>query len=142
MSTRTFARLFCILALAALAGCAEKEAKWSGDAARFAVYATQIPLYPGAKIEDVMGSTSWGDDPNSESQGMAWWYSVKDPREKVVAWYEARVPQATRSVGDDGSTIFTLPPRGGEAGEDMGVAVEDGKIRVFEHTKPGKRKVV
>jgi len=60
-----------------MCGCGAKEAKWSGNAAAMVVYAKSIPLYPGAKAKDAMGSDSYGDT-------------------KVVAWYKERLPNATQ----------------------------------------------
>jgi hypothetical protein len=140
MMRRSMSLMSCLLAVAALTGCAAKEAKWTAEAAQYAVYATQIPLYPGAKCEDVMGSDSYGDEPESHTEGMAWWYNVSAPKDKVVAWYEARLPKAVKTDGDDGSVVFTVEPEGGEAGEDMGVIIEEGKLRVFEHSRAGKHK--
>jgi len=80
-----------------MCGCGAKEAKWSGNAAAMVVYAKSIPLYPGAKAKDAMGSDSYGDTPDSHSEGMAVWFEVKDyDREKVVAWYKERLPNATQ----------------------------------------------
>jgi hypothetical protein len=140
MMRRSTSLLSCLLAVAALTGCAAKEAKWTAEAAHYAVYATQIPLYPGAKCGDVMGSDSYGDEPESHSEGMCWWYDVKAPKDELVAWYEARLPKAVRTEGDDGSVVFTIEPTGGEAGEQMGVMIEDNKLRVFENVRPGKHK--
>ncbi len=139
-------RTISLLAVAALGaamleGCSSSsETKWPKEAARLVVYGTQMPLYPGAELEDAMGSESWGDTEDSYSEGMAVWFTVKDSKEKVLAWYEAKFPDAKREVDDEGDVTFTLVPTGGEAGEDVGVTVEDGKIRIFESTKRGKHK--
>lgn len=124
----------------ALAGCATPEARWSGDAASLAVYATQVPLYPGAKAEDAMGSESWGDDPESYAEGMTFWFVVDAPMDKVVAWYDMKLVHAKRERDDDNNVVYTLTPTGAEPGEDVGVIVEEGKFRVFEHTRRGKHK--
>ena len=126
---------------ALLSGCAAKEAKWSGETASMVVYAKSIPLYPGAKAKDAMGSDSYGDTPDSHSEGMAIWFAVKDfDRDKVLAWYRERLPNATTNVLDTGTIELTVPVPGGEPGEDMGVAIGSEDFRVFEHTKAGKHK--
>ena len=134
-------RVAALAALAALllAGCALNEAKWTGDAAAGVVYAKAIPLYPGAKAEDAMGSQSWGDEPGSYLEGMTVWFVVeKYDREKVLDWYERRLNNATTEVLDDGAIQLTVPVPNGEPGEDMGVVIDENRFRVFEHTKPGK----
>jgi hypothetical protein len=124
---------------ALLSGCAAKEAKWSGETASMVVYAKSIPLYPGAKAKDAMGSNSYGDTPDSQSEGLAIWFEVKDyDRERVLAWYRERLPNATTQVLETGTVQLTVPVPNGEPGEDMGVAIGGEDFRVFEHTKPGK----
>lgn len=58
----------------------------------------------------------------------------------MVAWYDQRLPNAKKDINDDGDVTYTLTPPNGEPGEDMGVIVENGQLRVFEHTKGGKHK--
>src|SRR5436190_7985315 len=87
-----------------LTGCSYKQTHWSGDAARLVVYAQTVPLYPGAKYDDAMGSDSYGDEPDSHSEGMCVWFKVKDyDKTKVLAWYEASLQGAKRDV-DEGGT--------------------------------------
>ena len=116
-----------------------KEAKWEGEAKSYAVYATQIPLYPGATIEDVMGSDTYGDTPDSHREGMAWWYEVTATQAELDTWYAARLTGATKE-NQDGTIVYTLTPAGGESGEEMGVYLEDNQLRVWERPKPGKHK--
>jgi hypothetical protein len=133
--------LVAAVALAALAGCGVNETKWTGETASYVVYAKQIPLYPGAKARDAMGSESWGDTPDSYSEGMAVWFEVQGfDKEKVLAWYEEKLPNATTQVLDTGAIELTVPVPNGEPGEDMGVVIEDDGFRVFENTKAGKHK--
>lgn len=140
-SARSLARLALALAGLGLASCGgSKETPWPANAAQYAVYATRIPLYPDAKIEDVMGSDTYGDDPGSHAEGMTWWYTVSDPRSKVTAWYEERLPGARKEVSDEGVLSYVLTPKGAEPGESMGVRIEEGKLRIFERTRAGKHK--
>jgi hypothetical protein len=124
-----------------ICGCAAKETKWSGETAAMVVYAKSIPLYPGAKARDAMGSDSYGDTPESHSEGLAIWFEVKDfDREKVLAWYRERLPNATTRALETGTIELTVPVPNGEPGEDMGVAIGSEDFRVFEHTKPGRHR--
>jgi hypothetical protein len=122
------------VAASSLMGCAAKETKWSGEAAQYAAYATRIPLYPGTKFTDAMGSESWGDGPHSYSYGMTWWCETKATREELLAWYSACLPNAERSTPYDNVIQLKVIPEGAKPGEDMGVQIEDGgKYRVFEN---------
>ena len=139
---RTNDPAFVVVAAMLLAcGCAAKEAKWSGETAAMVVYAKSIPLYPGAKAKDAMGSDSYGDTADSYSEGMAIWFEVKGfDREKVLEWYRQRLPNATENALETGTIELKVPVPNGEPGEDMGVAIGDSDFRVFEHTKPGKHR--
>ena len=120
-----------------LAGCATEvtETAWSKEAAQYAVYATRIPLYPGTKIEDAMGSERFGHEPDSYIYGMTWWCAVPATRAELQTWYEAKLPAATRVTDDDGNLVLTLVPEDARPRETMGVLIEaDGKYRVFERT--------
>ncbi len=134
-----FAAIVWAMALTAT-GCGEKQGKWTKEAAQYAVYATQIPLYPGAKVTEAMGSKGYGESLSDlVTEGMTWWFETKATREELTAWYAERLEGATREDTEDGDIIFTLVPPEGEEGEDMGVLIEEtGIFRVFEHTGPGK----
>lgn len=124
-----------------LAGCGTQEAKWSSEAATHVVYAKTIPLYPGARARDVSGSESWGDGPDTYSEGRTVWFEVPDySKEKVLAWYEERLRGCDTEVLDDGAIQLTIPAPNGERGEDMGVVIDDDGFRVFEHTKAGRHR--
>jgi hypothetical protein len=138
--TRTLFALLAACAIA-LAGCAAKETKWSGEAASLVVYARAIPLYPGAKAVDAMGSDSYGDEPDSHTEGMTVMFEVEGyDKAKVLAWYEERLPGAQRQVLDTGSVELVVPAPNGEPGEEIGVWIDDDGFRVFENTKAGKHK--
>jgi hypothetical protein len=124
------------------AGCSSepREASWEGEAKSYAVYATQIPLYPGAKVSSVMGSDTYGDEPDSHGEGMAWWYEVEATQAELDTWHAARLTGATKSTEEDGGITYTLTPEGGEPGEELGVILEDKQLRVFERTRAGKHK--
>jgi len=134
---KSLAMSLVAVGLVSLSACGAQQAKWSAEAAEDAAYATQIPLYPGTKMVDAMGSESWGDEADSYSYGMTWWCETKATREQVLAWYEAKLPGAERSTPyEDGGVRLKLVPKGALPGEDMGVLIgEGGKYRVFESRK-------
>ena len=122
------------------AGGGDKQAKWEGEAKANAVYATQLPLYPGAKSTHVMGSDSYGDTPADHSEGMAFWFEVPATQQELDAWYATHLVGASKRTDETGSIEYTVTPTGAEAGESMGVSLSDRQILVFEDTKPGKHK--
>jgi hypothetical protein len=137
--------IVAVLAVAALgcsaAGGANQPGKWTGEAATLVVYAQQVPLYPGAKAEDAMGSDSYGDTPEEHSEGMSIWFKVEGyDKAKVLAWYEERLSGYQRSTLDDDTVELRMPAPGGEPGEEVGVWIDDDGFRVFEDTKPGKHR--
>jgi len=124
-----------------LGGCAAREAKWSRDSASMVVYAKSIPLYPGATVKDAMGSDTYGDTEDSHFEGMCLWFQVKDfDREKVLAWYEQRLPNPKTETEESGTIQLSVPIPNAEPGENMGVWIDQDGFRIFEHTKPGKHK--
>ena len=141
MTRRIVMALSLTVASLGLAGCGTeaKETVWSKEAAQYAVYATRIPLYPGTKIEDAMGSERWGTEADSYIYGMTWWCTVKATRDELRTWYEAKLPTAARATDDDGHLVFTVVPAGAGPQEVMGVLIEEGgKYRVFERTRQKK----
>lgn len=137
---KTVALAAALVAAVLAAGCGASQAKWSAEAAQYAVYAAQIPLFPGTEIEDAMGHESWGDEPDSYSYGMTWWCKTEGTKDEIVAFYEKALPGATREVDDEGGITLTVIPSGAAPREDMGVYVTgDGEYRVFEHTKAKKQ---
>lgn len=76
----------------------------------------------------MMGNESYGDEPDSYTQGQTWYFDVKDSKEKVLAFYEQQFPGAERTTNDDGSIKFRIVPEGAEKNEYVYATVGDGKI--------------
>lgn len=125
-----------VVALCALTavGCTSKK-----TVLPYAVYADQIPVYPGAVLEEAMGSTSAGDTPESMSDGMAWFFDVKAPAAPMVAFYEQRLPQAKRDAEWDDGVRLVWAPTGGAPGEELSVVISENKLTIREEVKPGRR---
>ncbi len=105
-----------------------------------AVYATQLPLYPGAKLESMMGGTAYADlDGPVVSESQSWFFKVKDPKPEVVDYYKEKLPEAEQGGDADDAFTFTLKPVGGEEGEELKVSIRDGEVQFTEELKPGKR---
>ncbi len=137
MKARTIAAAVGTAALAlAAAGCAARSAK---DLLPGAVYAAKVvPVYRDAELTDVLGSDSWGDGPDSYTQGQTWYFDTGDSQKKVLAFYEKLLPDAERKTNDDGSVTFRIVPAGAEKFEYVQVTVGEGEIRIGEHCRPGK----
>jgi hypothetical protein len=142
---RTMRIAVMVAAIAALAGCSAERPVYDGKVASHSIddygdaprpqYANQIPVYPGAEIEDAMGSESWGDTPESHSYGMTWWFKGSATQEQLVAFYDFALAGAKREVDDEGAVHWTLAPQASEPGEEIGVIVEQDGFRIREETK-------
>ena len=122
-----------LCALPAL-GCGAKQ-----TALPHAVYANTVPIYPGAKLGNMMGSTSMGDTPESTSDGMAWFFDVEATAEKMVAYYEQKVPNARRDPDFVDGVRLVWVPEGAAPGEELSLIIEENKLMIKESVKPGKR---
>lgn len=138
-----------LVVLAVLAGCSAERPQYDGSVAAHSIddydeaprpqYANQIPVYPGAKIDDAMGSESWGDTPESHSYGMTWWFKSDATQEQLVAFYDFALAGAKREVDDEGAVHWTLAPQAAEPGEEIGVIVEKDGFRIHEETRRKSR---
>lgn len=136
MSPRT--TVIAVLSLCALAaaGCggATKQA-----ALPDAVYANSIPIYPGARLDGAMGSTSMGDTPESMSDGMAWFFEVKAPADQLLAFYQKKLPNARRDPEWEEGVRLVWSPEGGAPGEELSVVIGENELSFRESVRPGKR---
>ena len=129
------ATVIAVLSLCALAaGCGAKQA-----ALPHAVYMKQIPVYPGAVLESAMGSTSTGDTPESARDGMAWFFEVKAPADKMLAFYQQKLPQARRDPDWVEGVRLVWSPEGGAPGEQLSVVIGENTLSIRESVLPGKR---
>jgi hypothetical protein len=130
-----------LVAGALFAGCSSSESGASAAAAfPGAVYAGQLPLYPSATLEGSMGGSTYGRVGGpAVSSSLSWFFTVSDPADKVLAFYEARLSGAAR--GDDGDhPTLTLVPAGAEEGEYLRITVSPGKLQITEVVRAAKRK--
>ena len=134
MSPRMAAVVAVAVCALAATGCASKK-----TVLPYAVYADQVPIYPGAVLEEAMGSTSAGDTPESMSDGMAWFFEVTAPAQEMVAFYQQRLPQARRDTGWEDGVRLVWVPEGGAPGEELSVVIGENTLSIREQVKPGKR---
>jgi hypothetical protein len=130
--SRSAQSLVAVLVLAlSTPGCAKKAALPG------AVYAQAVAVYAPAQYDGAMGGRSGDLEGAASSESMSWFFTTTDPKDKVVAFYEAALPGATQEVAD-GEVTFTFVPAGADPGEQVQVIVRDGQIQIHESTRPGK----
>ena len=134
MSRRSITLVTLSLCALAAAGCGAKQ-----TALPHAVYANSVPIYPGAKLGNMMGSTSVGDTPESMSDGMAWFFDVEAPVDKMVAFYQQKLPQAKRDPDFQDGVRLVWMPEGAAPGEELSVLIEQNKLMIKESVRPGQR---
>jgi len=134
MSRPSIALVTLSLCALAAAGCGAKQ-----TALPHAVYANSVPIYPGAKLGNMMGSTSIGDTPESMSDGMAWFFDVDAPADKMVAFYQEKLPHAKRDPDFVDGVRLVWVPEGAAPGEELSVLIEQNKFMIKESVRPGKR---
>ena len=131
-----FAGLAGLVLLGRLGGSDEPKVGASSPI-KDAVYATAIPVYPGAKLTDRMGGNYYNDigGPvtfNSES----WFFEVKDPMAKVVEFYKKNLPEGAKQVeAEAGSVAFEWVPPAAAEGEEVHIWVSEGKLQIGETIK-------
>lgn len=106
-----------------------------------AVYATSIPVYPGAKYEDEMGGNYYDDVGGPVTfASRSWFFAVKDPMQKVVDFYGKNLPQgAHRAEAEEGKVLFEWNPPGSVEGEEVNIWIGEGTLQIGEviKAKPG-----
>jgi hypothetical protein len=98
-----------------------------------------FPVYAPSTYKDSMGGKSGPDVGVLTHEGITWWLKTDDPRDKVVAFYNSRLPSAEKKE-EDGSTLFTYKFPGAEEGEYIQVSIKDHEFAISEELKIGKRK--
>jgi len=103
------------------------------------VYANAVPIYPGATLEDAMGSTTAGDPQGSHSDGMAWYFDVQAPADAMISFYMKKLHGAKRDpVWQEGTRLVWIPP-GASPGEEIAVVIDDNELTIHEEVRPGRR---
>jgi len=131
------AGLLAVAILAAgtwLQGCSgsDPNARVLGEA----VYAKNVPVYKGAKFEESMGNESWGDEPDSYTRGMTWWFETRASKADLLAYYEKLYPNAEKLELDTGAVQLRWVPEGATRFEDVTIVVDDQELRIGESVSP------
>jgi hypothetical protein len=112
----------------------------SGTKIKNAVYATPIPVYPGAKLRDIGGGNYYDEIGGPVTfTSTAWFFDVKDPVAKVADYYANHLPAgATPKDVEEGEVGFEWIPPGAAEGELVSVTVREGEVQIGETVKAGK----
>jgi len=89
--------------------CSRGESPMKG-----AVFATAIPVYPGAKLSDIMGG-QYQDEVGGPATftSQSWFFTITDPAPKVVDYYRRNLPQGHRPrEAEEGAVAFEWTPPG------------------------------
>jgi hypothetical protein len=128
-----FALFACSSAPAVYDGKVARRSVEDFDEAPRAVFANQIPVCPGVKLDDAMGSKSWGDEADSYSEGMTWSFEFPAAeRDRVIAFYETALPGVERTTDEDGDVVWEFPPAGAKEKESVSVRVRAAELWISE----------
>jgi hypothetical protein len=107
-----------------------------------AQYAVAIPVYPGARLTDILGGNYYaelGGEVTFSSQ--SWFFEVADPVREIVAFYRERMPAGYRpEEAEAGSVAFQWTPPGAAEGESVTVIVRAGQLQIGETVRRAVRK--
>jgi len=102
-----------------------------------AVYATSIPVFPGAKYEDEMGGNYYDDVGGPVTfTSHSWFFKVDGPMEKVTEFYGNNLPQgARRAEAEAGKVLYEWNPPGSAKGEEVNIWIGEGTLQISETVK-------
>lgn len=125
----------CILYMGLILGCGGSRAQLPG-----AVYAKEVPLYPGAKyVGSIGGHSSDRVTGPASAESQSWFFKFEDPADEVAAYYRKKLKGA-REMKDGDECTFSMNPQGGEPGELVQVIVRrSGGLQIHESLKAGKK---
>jgi hypothetical protein len=139
-------KLVLIAAVIALAGCSPANgpgnsgSSSSYDAAKgLQGVVTDIPVFLPSKVT----SRIEGGNLGGTTHAYTWFLETPSKREEVIAFYDQKLPRATKTPYGDGSAIWAFTPAGGSdsAGESATVLVTaEGKVEIMESVLKEKRK--
>jgi len=101
-----------------------------------AVFAKNIPVYKGAKFAEAIGNEMWGDEPDSYTKGMTWWFETKATKDELLSYYQKLYPNAERLDLEGGAVQLRWVPEGATRFEDVTIVVDDQELRIGESVSP------
>lgn len=102
-----------------------------------ATYASAIPVYPGAKLADIMGG-EYRDavDGPAVYTSQSWFFDITDPVATVAEFYRTNLPQGWRpKEADEGEVGFEWIPTGAADEESVYVVISSGRLQIGEKVK-------
>jgi hypothetical protein len=110
------------------------------SAMKGAVYASQVPVYPGAKLRDTGGGNYYNEIGGPVTfTSTSWFFEIKDPVAKVADFYASHLPPGARPAeAEEGSISFEWTPPGSLEGEEVSVTVREGELQIGETLKAGR----
>jgi hypothetical protein len=115
-----------------------KPGKPDGDSPiKGATYASAIPVYPGAKLADIMGG-EYRDavDGPAVYTSQSWFFDIADSVATVAEFYRKNLPQGWRpKEADEGEVGFEWIPAGAGEEESVYVVVRSGQLQIGEKVK-------
>lgn len=102
-----------------------------------ATYASAIPVYPGAKLADIMGG-EYRDavDGPAVYTSQSWFFDITDSVATVAEFYRKNLPQGWRpKEADAGEVGFEWIPAGAAEEESVYVVISSGRLQIGEKVK-------
>jgi hypothetical protein len=102
-----------------------------------AVFATAIPVYPGARLTDIMGG-EYKDEIGGPAifTSQSWFFSITDPVADVAEYYRGHLPEGYRPrEAEAGEVAFEWTPTGAAEGEIVHVTIRQGQLQIGEKVK-------
>lgn len=93
-----------------------------------ATFAASVPIYPGATYVDRTGGEH-SDSARQRFRYETWMLKFQDPRDRVVAFYDGKYPNAERDAGG-GDVQYTVDPDG--TGKRVEIRVFEGELEITE----------
>ena len=96
-----------------------------------------VPVYPGAKLRDIMG----GDYMNEVGgpvtfTSQSWFFELGAPLADVVEFYRSKRPAGAKpSEADEGATSWEWKPAGAVEGESVSITIRSGELQIGETVK-------
>lgn len=102
-----------------------------------AVHASAVPVYPGARLTDIMGGNYYAEIGGAATfTSQSWFFSTGDPVAKVADFYRRNLPEGARQVqADEGEVAFEWIPPGAARGEKVSITLREGQIQIGETVK-------
>jgi hypothetical protein len=100
-------------------------------------FASAVPVYPGAKLADIMGG-EYRDalDGPAVFTSQSWFFTITDPVAEVAEFYRKNLPEGARSKeADEGEVGFEWIPPGAVDGESVYLVVRSGQLQIGEKVK-------